>query len=269
MNKIGIFIPCYNVENSIRGVLNSFSQRTLQEVNQILAVDNCSKDRTFDILKEAKGLKETLGRKLVIIKNAENYGLGGSQKIAYQYFLDNGFTHFIIVHGDGQGDGEAIVRNFFKVFDQQPDIDVILASRFISGGDTSSYNHLRTVGNWVFNVITFVCTGYWMTDAGTAVIFYRTAILKDVPFADLTNSFQFNPELNILLHALKGVKIKEIPLSWKDSEDASNIRALDYCWTLLKILVGYRLNLTFLNKAGYKLFHSAPQTISPKIDVLK
>jgi len=261
MNKIGIFIPCYNVENSIGDVLGSFSEDTLKEVSVILAIDNCSQDRTLELLKEAQGPGGLLGRKLVIIKNARNYGLGGSQKIAYKYFLEEGFTHFMIVHGDGQGKGEIIVRNFLQVFSEEPDLDVILASRFMPGADISSYNRLRILGNRVFNLITFVCAGHWMTDAGTAVIFYRTAILKEVPFEDLTNSFQFNPELNILLHALKGVKIKEIPLSWKDSQDASNIRAWNYCVTLLKILVSYRINATILRKTGYQLFHSVSQKI--------
>lgn len=258
-NKIGIFIPCYNVEKTIRQVLTSFSKQTIDCVDQIVVVDNDSQDKTMAVLQEIQKSSLPVASKLTIIGNMKNYGLGGSQKIAYQYFMDNGFTHFMIVHGDNQGRSDEIAQNFLKIFSQRPDIDVIFASRFAKGADLSQYNKMRIFGNQVFNVITFLLTGHNISDAGTGIIFYRTNILKEVSFVDLTNSFQFNPELNILLYNLKNIKIEEVILNWGDSEAGSNIKALNYCKTLLGILINYRINKTFRRKTGWEVFRSESQ----------
>ena len=89
MYKIGILIPCYNVQISIKDVLTSLSDKVLKNIDTVLAVDNCSTDNTLQTLNKIKSSKSNVGKKLVIIKNSQNYGLGGSQKIGYRYFIEN------------------------------------------------------------------------------------------------------------------------------------------------------------------------------------
>lgn len=269
MLKIGVLIPCYNVHHSIKKVLTSIPPELLERIDQIVAVDNKSQDDTLEILQNIQKEPGQLGQKLVIIKNNENYGLGGTQKIAYRYFLNQGFSHFFIIHGDGQGDSCEISKDFFKIFDKNPNVDFIIASRFMKGAHTSAYNPLRIFGNHVFNMITFLCSSHHMSDSGAAIIFIRVEILKRVIFEELTNSFQFNPELNILLYNLKDLKIIETPLNWSDSQDKSNISSMNYCLTLLKILLHYRFNKTFLRRSGAKLFHEDSQKITPSYTVIK
>ena len=269
MTKIGIFIPCYNVANSIRDVLGSFTQETLLSIHEIVVVDNCSTDDTPNILKEIQSRQDLLARRLVIIRNSANYGLGGSQKIAYSYFQHNGFSHFMIIHGDNQGDGEQIAKSFLGVFKQKPNVDFIIASRFAKNSDHAGYNRMRVVGNLVFNFLTFVCTGHRMSDSGAAILFYRTAILDRIPFDELTNSFQFNPQLNIMLYNLKDLNIEEVPMLWRDSKDKSNITAFKYCLTMLKILLRYRWNKTVLRKESWQMFHQDSQRIQPVFQIIR
>jgi glycosyltransferase involved in cell wall biosynthesis len=231
-------------------------------------VDNLSKDKTLSVLKELQ-FKENFGSKIVIIKNKENYGLGGSQKIAYQYFIDHQFSHFMIIHGDNQGNADEIARFFFEVFEKEPDVDLILASRFHPSANTSHYNAIRLLGNHFFNFMTYLLTGHKMSDAGTGIMFIRTEILKQIPFACLTNSFQFNPQLNILLYNLKDLKTQEVPLNWRDSEAGSNIRSLDYCCTLLRILIKYRINKSILAKTSRQLFDGNLEGFQPRFEIDK
>lgn len=266
--KIGIFIPCYNVEKSIRRVLQSFSEEVLTTVTEIVVTDNCSTDQTLNILNDIQSQPGLLGQKLVIIKNKHNYGLGGTQKIAFQYFIDHKFSHFMIIHGDGQGNGEVIARNFLKAYREHPNADWILASRFTKGADVSKYNRMRTIGNHFFNVLTFLLTGHKMTDSGTAIIYYRVSSLEQFPFWHLTNSFQFNPQLNILFYNA-GLKPAEVPLRWGDSRDESNIRAFNYCKTLLTILLCYRWNKSIRRKSGWQMFNQQSQQFSPGFIVVK
>ena len=49
--KIGVLIPCYNVEKTIYDALNSFSNRTWDEIDLMLLIDNCSTDSTIKLIK--------------------------------------------------------------------------------------------------------------------------------------------------------------------------------------------------------------------------
>jgi glycosyltransferase involved in cell wall biosynthesis len=265
--KIGIYVPCYNVEKVIRCVFDNFSLDIFSRVQEIVCVDNCSQDQTLTILKDLKDKNPILNSKLKIIHNRENYGLGGSQKIAYKYFMENGFSHFMIIHGDGQGNGNEIALNFFKVLDQDPSVDVIFASRFLNLGSLKGYSQLRILGNIVFNFLTRVLTGCCLSDTGTGIIFIKVGVLKNIPLCCLTNSFQFNPQLSILLSEISDVNIKEISLSWQDSEAKSNIIPIQYCLTLLKILVLFRFNKTFLRKKSWESFGSRSQDFKPIFDI--
>jgi len=268
MRKIGIFIPCYNVQNSIQEVLHSFTDEVLEAVNQIVTIDNCSSDDTLKTLERIQSEDTKLGERLLIIKNLENYGLGGSQKIAYRYFLDNNFTHFMIIHGDNQGNGNEIAKNFLDAFKKNPSADFIISSRFVKNSNISQYNLLRMVGNHFFNFLTWLLTGNKMSDSGAGILFYRTEVLNSLPFDNLTNAAQFNPQLNILIHNMLNLNFVEIPLNWSDSEEGSSLSTLNYCITLLKILVHYRIHKTFFRKTGWELFHSNPQNITPLVEFI-
>ena len=267
MCKIGILIPCYNVQISIKDVLSSLSDEVLKKIHTVLAIDNCSDDETLRVLTEIKSSENSVAKKLVIIKNSNNYGLGGSQKIGYNYFIENNFSHFMIIHSDNQGDANDISTNFLRYFEENQSIDLIFASRFVEKSNISKYNFLRRIGNVFFNFLTHILTGYKMSDSGCGIIFYKIDTLKKLPFKDLTNSSQFNPQLNILIHQLADLKMAEIPLNWKDSEAESHIKAINYCWTLFKILISFRYNITVRRKIGWRLFSKTSQAFKPKIEI--
>ena len=265
--KIGIFIPCYNVGSIIGSVLDSFSPEVLNQIDTVLVINNYSTDNTLDVLDKIKNSEHPVASRLVIIHNLVNYCLGGSQKIAYKHFLDNHFSHFMIIHGDNQGNGDQIAMNFLETFKQYPYIDLIVASRFMKSSDTTQYNLLRHFGNIFFNWLTFFFTGHKMSDSGAGILFFRTEMLRRLPFQHLTNSAQFNPQLNILMYNLKDLKIKEINLNWADSESASSINAFNYCFSLLKILLNYRINTLIHRRSGWQAFHQQSQHFIPSFKV--
>jgi len=241
--RLAILIPCYNVAKTIGSVLDSFPKTMMDRVERVFAIDNCSSDQTLAILHAyQRDLTKPWAPRLSVIENSQNYGLGGSQKIGFGLLSEQGFTHVMIVHGDGQGDGGKIADNFLKALDAEPSVDVVVASRFLVSGTTRGYSPLRVFANKLFNLLTGILTGCWMSDSGSGIELISLSFLRELQWHDLTNSFQFNPQLNILFYSKKTAKIREVPLEWKDSEAGTNIRALRYCWQLLMILVQYRVN---------------------------
>ena len=62
MNKILLFIPCYNCEKQILRVLNSLNNEVFNFINEIVLVDNRSEDNTRNVIHEflKKNKKKTI-----------------------------------------------------------------------------------------------------------------------------------------------------------------------------------------------------------------
>jgi glycosyltransferase involved in cell wall biosynthesis len=68
---------------------------------EILVIDDASQDRTFE-LGAAIEQSKALPFPLTVLRNPDNQGYGGNQKIGYHYALENRFDVVALVHGDGQ-----------------------------------------------------------------------------------------------------------------------------------------------------------------------
>ena len=69
--RISILIPCYNEEKSVRKSAESWLSQT-RPADQILIVDDCSKDKTADILYEI--IRERNLQNFVVVQPAEEHG---------------------------------------------------------------------------------------------------------------------------------------------------------------------------------------------------
>ena len=99
MSKL-LFIPVYNCKIQIKRLIKKIEKNKLESIKEILFVDNRSSDDTLEtIIEETTNLK----KKITIIQNDNNYGLGGSHKVALNYAINNNYKDLIVFHGDDQG----------------------------------------------------------------------------------------------------------------------------------------------------------------------
>ena len=101
MDKILLFIPCYNCHDEILKVLDSL-QAYKKYFTEIIVVDNGSKDSTRE--NAVNWAKEHLDMPVSVLFNKNNYNLGGSHKVAFNYAIDKDFDYIIVFHGDNQGE---------------------------------------------------------------------------------------------------------------------------------------------------------------------
>ena len=88
--KILIFIPCYNCHREIEILIEKLSKTNLMKHDfSFLFIDNDSQDKTVDSILLA--IKKYNLKNFKIIRNLENYGVGGSHKIAFYYAIKNLF----------------------------------------------------------------------------------------------------------------------------------------------------------------------------------
>jgi polyprenyl-phospho-N-acetylgalactosaminyl synthase len=113
-------IPAYNEEKNIEKVLKEVSR----EADHVIAVDDCSNDKTESIIKNCK-LKN-----LSYLKHAVNRGQGAALQTGNDYAIKNKAD--IIVHFDADGQFLAHeIKDLIKPIKENK-ADIVFGSRFLS-----------------------------------------------------------------------------------------------------------------------------------------
>src|SRR5678816_3855156 len=100
VKRLLIFIVAYNAEKTLERVLDRIPEKLRGPNVEVLVIDDFSKDDTFHT-----GLRREIHSgplRIVMLRNPENQGYGGNQKLGYRYAIDHGFDIVALIHGDGQ-----------------------------------------------------------------------------------------------------------------------------------------------------------------------
>lgn len=206
---------------------------------EVLVIDNNSQDSTLSLVYETFVEKPSLKQYTFVVAKNQNDGYGRSIKQGFDYFLSRDVSHIVVIHGDLQEDPYVLINRHLDYLAKNPSTNVVLASRFTSKSDISSYSVKRKIGNHFFNFLTKVCTGHVLSDFGTAMLCISKDSLSNIGYSRLSDSWHFHPQLNIIFCETAEITIGEVELNWKDSEAGSSVKLIRYGLTMLKILSTY------------------------------
>lgn len=235
MEKILLFIPMYNCEKQIIRVLDKIDKEVLKYVNQVLIVNNRSTDegeKTVGewITKNKKKVNATL------LRNDENYGLGGSHKVAFDYAMKNKYDYVIIMHGDDQGDIHDLLP--YLESGEYKKHDCMLGARFIKGSKLVNYSSFRTFGNKVYNLLFSIGTKRKVYDLGSGLNMYSTKMLKDKFYYQFPDNLVFNYCMVMALDYYKQDALF-FPISWREEDQVSNVKMFKQATKVLSLLASY------------------------------
>jgi glycosyltransferase involved in cell wall biosynthesis len=246
--RILIFIVAYNAESTIESVLSRIPEELRKRQVEVLIIDDSSKDRTF-----VAGLKqgEQLGDcRITILRNPENLGYGGNQKLGYRYAIDQGFDVVALIHGDGQYAPEKLpllLEPFIK-----EDADAVFGSRMINKKDALSGGMplYKWVGNQVLTTFQNAMLGSKMSEFHSGYRLYATKALKRIPFERNSNDFHFDTDIIVQLH-FAGLQIREIPIPTFYGDEICHVNGVKYAWDILRTMVRakfHEMNLLYDRK---------------------
>lgn len=238
-DKILLFIPAYNCEKQIVRVLDQFTPVQLAFISRILVVNNRSTDNTEQAVKDY--MMEHPNMPITLLRNKENYGLGGSHKVAFEYAINNGFDYVIVLHGDDQGSisdfTPVLAGKYYKKH------DCILGARFMQGSSLQGYSTFRTIGNVIYDFLFAFVTGQRIYDLGSGLNMYSTKMLKDRFFIKFPDNLMFNYCM-IMASQYYGHDIKFFPISWREDDQVSNVKMTSQAIKVLKMLKDYYFDPT-------------------------
>ena len=110
-----------------------------------------------------------MAKRIRMLENPSNLGYGGSIKRGFRH-LEVIAPYIAVMHSDAQCAAAETILDMVEAFGRVPEPDVVLASRFVTGADTSDYNLVRRWANLFFNAFTRIVCGVSMSDAGTGIM---------------------------------------------------------------------------------------------------
>jgi glycosyltransferase involved in cell wall biosynthesis len=140
-------IPCYNEEATIGSIV----LKTRRHVDEVLVVDDGSKDGTKKIAQEA-------GANVISHKN--NKGKSQGIKTGFKYAIENNFDYVITIDGDGQHDPDEIPAVLGNILNNGHDISIGLRA-----GKDTEMPVWRRVGKRVLDYATSFGNGGYVTDS--------------------------------------------------------------------------------------------------------
>ena len=233
-DRILLFIPAYNCENQITRVLDSLDARVMKYVDEVIVINNRSTDGTEEAVKKYKTGHWSLPLKL--LRNEENYGLGGSHKVAFDYAIKNRFDYVIVLHGDDQGN----IEDFLPVLKKRiyRRYDAVLGARFMLNSKLIGYSKLRTVGNIVYDFLFAFAIGQRVFDLGSGLNMYDVNLLKDRFYFRFPDNLMFNYCMVLAIGYYNQV-VRFWPVSWKETDQVSNVKLTSQALKVLKMLFKY------------------------------
>jgi glycosyltransferase involved in cell wall biosynthesis len=249
--RILLFIPIYNCEKQIFRVLGKLE--TVQaRIDEIVIVNNLSTD--FGEYVAIRTLEEGLkGCKATVMRNRQNYGLGGSHKVAFNYAMLNNYDYCLVLHGDDQGDINDILPELDN--GEHRNFECLLNSRFMNGARRIGYSKIRTLGNFAFNLLFSLASGRRQYDLGSGLCCYSKNFLSSGIVEKCSDDLTFNYTLQ--LHAAaRGVSQKFFPSTWTEDDQISNVKLFRQTAQMIKLLLSftfYRKNY-LANSAGNPAF---------------
>lgn len=232
--KLLLYIPTYNCEKFVTTLLDSIPKDLLSQL-QFLVVDNQSQDQTVNKIKQWFKSSGARGE-LLIPKN--NLGYAGSQKIAYNYFLQHTrLSHILMLHGDNQYNPA-----FIPLFSKYRNYDVVSGMRskrkYFKQDETPwiTYFIIKTL-----SLIESLLLNTPLFEWHSGYVMYSRDFLKKINWQNITTVPHIDGHLLFVAHSLK-MKIKTIKIykRYKNLVVFEGLSRLKYVVNVFKLMIRFR-----------------------------
>ncbi|SIN89065.1 glycosyltransferase family 2 protein [Fibrobacter sp. UWB11] len=223
-----IFVPAYNVENTLVEVLSKIDESILSRA-RVLVIDDGSRDGTAQAFENARNLSS----RFEYLKFEQNSGYGAVVKKGIAEGLVSGAAFIACLHGDGQYPAEKLGEFFAEM--ENNNLDLLQGSRHaIAGGAKRGGMPLhKRIGGAFLTALENIAFRVKLTDRHSGFIVYSSRFLKTVDLNRLSPSFDIDLELIAIADARR-FAIAELPIPTRYADEKSNLNVVTYGLRVLR-----------------------------------
>ncbi len=236
--RIGILIVAYNAVTTIAKVLKRIPADVWSNVEEVVIFDDASHDHTYELAVGFKMLSNL--EKLTVLKNDNNLGYGGNQKLGYSYFIQKGFDIVILLHGDGQYAPEILAHLYSPLV--RGEADAVFGSRMMPqyGGPLKGGMPLyKFVGNRILTYLENYFLGLHLSEFHSGYRAYSLEALRRLDMTMMTDDFHFDTQIIIKLNH-QGFRIKEVPIPTYYGDEICYVNGMKYAWDVFRSVIRYK-----------------------------
>lgn len=201
MPTLSIVIPAYNEERFIGTLLEQIRAVDLSGLGldkEIIVVDDCSRDRTADIVAAIPG---------VVLKRMErNSGKGRAVRAGIAAATGD---YLIIQDADLEYDPNDYLPMLRALVAGRG--DVVYGSRYMLAGRHPNQSLAAYLGGRSLSLAALLFTGRYLTDTVTALKLFHRAQIAAIPLE--TSGFELDHEITAKMSA-RGARIVEVPIHY-------------------------------------------------------
>ena len=228
--KLVAVVPAYNAARHLPDLIGRIVAARPPDLLRTVIVDDGSSDDTARI---ARHLAETSDGIEVVVR-PRNGGYGAAMKTGLDVARALGADRAVSVHADGQYSPEVLPALLAALDGRR--LDLLQGSR-IAGGQARKGGMplFKLAGNWALGMLERRIFGLPMTDFHSGYLVYGQRALGEIPFAQLSNSFDFDLEVIAAARA-RGLAVGEAPIPTHYGDEISHLNPLTYGLRVLRVL---------------------------------
>lgn len=149
--RIAVVVPAFNEETLIGVTIDTMPDF----VDDIVVVDDCSRDQTTARVRERLGQRPGL----TLLPHERNQGVGGAIATGYKWCRDQGVDVAVVMAGDAQMDPADLPAILDPVVNDE--VDYTKGNRLFTGDAWKVIPRVRYLGNSMMSLLTKIASGYW------------------------------------------------------------------------------------------------------------
>ncbi|MGI5241414.1 polyprenol monophosphomannose synthase [Dactylosporangium sp. CA-139066] len=208
VGRVLVIIPTYNEADNVRVIVERV-RRATPGVDVLIADDN-SPDGTGTIADELAAADPHVH----VLHRAGKQGLGAAYIAGFGWGGERGYDAVVEMDADGSHAPEELPR----LLDALADADVVLGSRYVTGGTTVNWPAHRQAISRIGNMYVRLALGMPLRDATGGYRAYRTPVLGKMDLDTIaSHGYCFQVDLAWRAHS-DGFRVVEVPITFTERE---------------------------------------------------
>jgi len=238
--QVCVVVPAYKEELLIGRVVDTMPAF----VDHIVVVDDCSPDKTSEVVQRLQADSDTADR-LILIQHETNQGVGGAIVTGYQWARDQEIDIAVVMAGDAQMDPADLPALLDPVVEDRA--DYAKGNRLFTGDAWNEIPRIRYLGNAGLSLLTKIASGYWhVADSQTGYTAINLRMLQLIDWDKTHKRYGCPNDYLVRLNAYSA-RVADVPVKpvYNVGEE-SGIRPFrqipKLSWLLLKLFIWRLIN---------------------------